>query len=224
MCRREILGCDMTGWKKCLMMHPGLAKPQKSALNINAINRKKKQIPSHRKWNGGLVTLRRLTDSWLVGFFFLSLSLSALHVWMFIRKHEWRPSVDSLNLFGGGVKNENCNMGIMFRFVAKGSDIDENYVNTSISNNEGGKKWRYIHQSSLKKKLKGFQVLMGILEYKNMIDVRGYIVKRNSSLMICNYFSFFFTFRLESLMGLDRSHIEDETLRHSSWYQAGIPR
>lgn len=42
-------------------------------------------------------------------------------------------------------------MGIMFRFVAKGSDIDENYVNTSISNNEGGKKWRYIHQSSLKK-------------------------------------------------------------------------
>ncbi|KAK3106297.1 hypothetical protein FSP39_017337 [Pinctada imbricata] len=29
---------------------------------------------------------------------------------------------------------------------------------------------------------------------------------------------------LESLMGLDRSHIEDETLRHSSWYQAGIPR
>uniref|UniRef100_K1PED9 Tensin-4 n=1 Tax=Magallana gigas TaxID=29159 RepID=K1PED9_MAGGI len=56
-------------------------------------------------------------------------------------------------------------------FVAKGSDIDENYVNTSISNNDGGKKWR-----------------------------------------------------LESLMGLDRSHIEDETLRHSSWYQAGIPR
>lgn len=50
------------------------------------------------------------------------------------------------------MKNENCNMGIMFRFVAKGSDIDENYVNTSISNNEGGKKWRYIHQSSLKKK------------------------------------------------------------------------
>lgn len=122
------------------------------------------------------------------------------------------------------MKYENCNMGIMFRFVAKGSDIDENYVNTSISNNEGGKKWRYIHQSSLKKKLKGFQVLMGILEYKNMIDVRGYIVKRNSSLMIFNYFSFFFTFRLESLMGLDRSHIEDETLRHSSWYQAGIPR
>ncbi|GAB1602223.1 hypothetical protein Ahia01_000501400 [Argonauta hians] len=30
--------------------------------------------------------------------------------------------------------------------------------------------------------------------------------------------------RLESLMGLDRSHIEDETLRHASWYQAGIPR
>ncbi|XP_033763686.1 tensin-4-like isoform X1 [Pecten maximus] len=29
---------------------------------------------------------------------------------------------------------------------------------------------------------------------------------------------------LESLMGLDRSHIEDETLRHASWYQAGIPR
>ncbi|XP_045161115.2 tensin-1-like isoform X2 [Mercenaria mercenaria] len=29
---------------------------------------------------------------------------------------------------------------------------------------------------------------------------------------------------LESLMGLDRSHIEDETLRHSCWYQAGIPR
>lgn len=50
------------------------------------------------------------------------------------------------------MKNKNCNMGIMFRFVAKGSDIDENYVNTSISNNEGGKKWRYIHQSSLKKK------------------------------------------------------------------------
>lgn len=42
-----------------------------------------------------------------------------------------------------------------------------------------------------KKKLKGFQVLMGILEYKNMIDVRGYIVKRNSSLMIFNYFLFF---------------------------------
>lgn len=82
------------------------------------------------------------------------------------------------------MKNENCNMGIMFRFVAKGSDIDENYVNTSISNNEGGKKWRYIHQSSFKKELKGFQVLMGILEYKNMIDVRRYIVKRNSSLMI----------------------------------------
>lgn len=39
-----------------------------------------------------------------------------------------------------------------------------------------------------KKKFKGFQVLMGILEYKNMIDVRGYIVKRNSSLMIFNYF------------------------------------
>lgn len=110
---------------------------------------------------------------------------------MFIRKHEWRPSVDSLSLFRGGVKNKNCNMGIMFRFVAKGSDIDENYVNTSISNNEGGKKWRYIHQSSFKKKLKGFQVLMGILEYKNMIDVRGYIVKRNSSLMIFNYFLFF---------------------------------
>lgn len=124
---------------------------------------KKKQILSHRKWNGGLVTLRRLTDSRLVGFF----SLSALHVWMFIRKHEWRPSVDSLSLFEGGVKNENCNMGIMFRFVAKGSDIDENYVNTSISNSEGGKKWRYIHQSSLKKKnFKGFQVLMGYLEYK----------------------------------------------------------
>lgn len=32
---------------------------------------------------------------------------------------------------------------------------------------------------------------MGILEYKNMIDVRGYIVKRNSSLMIFNYFLFF---------------------------------
>lgn len=30
--------------------------------------------------------------------------------------------------------------------------------------------------------------------------------------------------RLETLMGLDRSHIEDETLRHASWYQAGIPR
>ncbi|XP_052760662.1 uncharacterized protein LOC128203321 isoform X1 [Mya arenaria] len=29
---------------------------------------------------------------------------------------------------------------------------------------------------------------------------------------------------LESLMGLDRSHIEDETLRHACWYQAGIPR
>lgn len=29
---------------------------------------------------------------------------------------------------------------------------------------------------------------MGILEYKNMIDVRGYIVKRNSSLMIFIYF------------------------------------
>lgn len=42
-----------------------------------------------------------------------------------------------------------------------------------------------------KKKLKGFQVLMGILEYKNMIDVRGYIVKRNSSLMIFIYFLFF---------------------------------
>lgn len=32
---------------------------------------------------------------------------------------------------------------------------------------------------------------MGILEYKNMIDVRGYILKRNSSLMIFNYFLFF---------------------------------
>ncbi|XP_029651682.1 tensin-4-like isoform X1 [Octopus sinensis] len=32
------------------------------------------------------------------------------------------------------------------------------------------------------------------------------------------------THRLESLMGLDRSHIEDEALRHASWYQAGIPR
>lgn len=44
-----------------------------------------------------------------------------------------------------------------------------------------------------KNKFKGFQVLMGILEYKNMIDVRGYtgIVKRNSSLMIFNYFLFF---------------------------------
>lgn len=42
-----------------------------------------------------------------------------------------------------------------------------------------------------KKKIKGFQVLMGILEYKNMIDVRGYIVKRNSSLMIFNDFLFF---------------------------------
>lgn len=42
-----------------------------------------------------------------------------------------------------------------------------------------------------KKKLNGFQVLMGILEYKNMIDVRGYIVKRNSSLMIFKYFLFF---------------------------------
>lgn len=29
---------------------------------------------------------------------------------------------------------------------------------------------------------------------------------------------------LEALMGLDRSHIKDETLRHASWYQAGIPR
>lgn len=29
---------------------------------------------------------------------------------------------------------------------------------------------------------------------------------------------------LEALMGLDRSHIQDETLRHASWYQAGIPR
>ncbi|KAH3817308.1 hypothetical protein DPMN_118841, partial [Dreissena polymorpha] len=29
---------------------------------------------------------------------------------------------------------------------------------------------------------------------------------------------------LESLMGLDRSHIEDETLRNALWYQAGIPR
>ncbi|XP_055958510.1 uncharacterized protein LOC126827120 isoform X2 [Patella vulgata] len=29
---------------------------------------------------------------------------------------------------------------------------------------------------------------------------------------------------LESLMCLDRSHIEDETLRHAPWYQAGIPR
>lgn len=44
-----------------------------------------------------------------------------------------------------------------------------------------------------KKKLKGFQVLMGILEYKNMIDVRRYIVKRNSSLMIFIYFPFFLT-------------------------------
>ncbi|XP_041377985.1 uncharacterized protein LOC121390269 [Gigantopelta aegis] len=29
---------------------------------------------------------------------------------------------------------------------------------------------------------------------------------------------------LESLMCLDRSHIEDESLRHAPWYQAGIPR
>ncbi|XP_067658398.1 tensin homolog isoform X1 [Haliotis asinina] len=29
---------------------------------------------------------------------------------------------------------------------------------------------------------------------------------------------------LESLMCLDRSHIEDEALRHAPWYQAGIPR
>lgn len=64
---------------------------------------------------------------------------------MFIRKYEWRFSVDFFNFFGGGVKNENCNMGIMFRFVVKGSDIDENYVNISIFNNEGGKKWRYIY-------------------------------------------------------------------------------
>lgn len=150
---------------------------------------KKKQILSHRKWNGGLVTLRRLTDSRLVGFF----SLSALHVWMFIRKHEWRPSVDSLSLFEGGVKNENCNMGIMFRFVAKGSDIDENYVNTSISNSEGGKKWRYIHQSSLKKKiLKVSRCWWDIWNIKNMIDVRGYIVKRNSLLMIFNLFLIFY--------------------------------
>lgn len=149
---------------------------------------KKKQILSHRKWNGGLVTLRRLTDSRLVGFF----SLSALHVWMFIRKHEWRPSVDSLSLFEGGVKNENCNMGIMFRFVAKGSDIDENYVNTSISNSEGGKKWRYIHQSSLKKKIwKVSRCWWDIWNIKNMIDVRGYIVKRNSLLMIFNYLFYF---------------------------------
>lgn len=65
------------------------------------------------------------------------------------------------------MKNENCNMGIMFRFVAKGSDIDENYVNTSISNSEGGKKLRrYIHQSSWKKKIferfPGVDVIFGI--------------------------------------------------------------
>lgn len=53
---------------------------------------------------------------------------------------------------------------------------------------------------------------MGILEYKNMIDVRGYIVKRNFLFMIFNYFLFFFIFRLEFLMGLDRSYIEDEIL------------
>lgn len=130
-----------------------------------------------------------MTDSRLVGFF----SLSALHVWMFIRKHEWRPSVDSLSLFEGGVKNENCNMGIMFRFVAKGSDIDENYVNTSISNSEGGKKWRYIHQSSLKKKIwKVSRCWWDIWNIKNMIDVRGYIVKRNSLLMIFNFFFIFY--------------------------------
>lgn len=59
---------------------------------------------------------------------------------------------------------------------------------------------------------------MGILEYKNMIDVRGYIVKRNFSFMIFNYFLFFFIFRLEFLMGLDRSYIEDEILRYFFWY------
>lgn len=34
------------------MMHPGLGKPQKSALNINAINRKKKADPftPEMKW------------------------------------------------------------------------------------------------------------------------------------------------------------------------------
>lgn len=31
-------------------------------------------------------------------------------------------------------------------------------------------------------------------------------------------------YRLESLMCLDRSHIHDETLRNTPWYQAGLPR
>lgn len=43
-----------------------------------------------------------------------------------------------------------------------------------------------------KKKFKGFQVLMGILEYKNMIDVRGYIlwreIPRSWSLIIFYFF------------------------------------
>ncbi|XP_012946569.1 uncharacterized protein LOC106014077, partial [Aplysia californica] len=30
--------------------------------------------------------------------------------------------------------------------------------------------------------------------------------------------------RLESLMCLDRSHIHDDTLRETTWYQAGLPR
>ncbi|CAG5116505.1 unnamed protein product [Candidula unifasciata] len=31
-------------------------------------------------------------------------------------------------------------------------------------------------------------------------------------------------YRFESLMCMDRSHIQDETLRNASWYQAGLPR
>jgi hypothetical protein len=46
-------------------------------------------------------------------------------------------------------------------------------------------------------------------------------VDDGKTLFIYNLFVYF---RLEALMGLDRSHIQDETLRHASWYQAGIPR
>jgi len=43
-------------------------------------------------------------------------------------------------------------------------------------------------------------------------------------LVVLFIYNLFVYFRLEALMGLDRSHIQDETLRHASWYQAGIPR
>ena len=58
--------------------------------------------------------------------------------------------------------------------------------------------------------------------FVNTKCVRMYLKFVNGVLII--FIFLIYIFRLESLMGLDRSHIEDETLRHSSWYQAGIPR